>query len=162
MHAGTSRTYVCLIVVALVVGTGCTSHERNPTDDPQKISAMKSLLQSLRRRHAVENEQLWYDVTISPTVSPGSHIQYAFDPAYGHRLVWSEDTIATSEVATLVETVKTAGRITGVEVYVYHWYRARWISALDLTRELYPAEDAALKAIVDRWLSTKPSTRPVR
>jgi hypothetical protein len=165
MRAGTSGTGVVLIVIALLVGAGCASGVRDAGADPPKVAAMRSLLRSLRRDHPAEDEQVWYDVTISPTVSDGSRIQYAFESAYGHRLVWSEDTIAASEVATLVETVKRSERITGVGVFVYHWYRGRWISTSDLTRELYPAEVAALEAMFDgrgRRTTRAPATRSVR
>jgi hypothetical protein len=99
-------------------------------------------------------------VTIAPTFSPGSVTRYRSEAGYAHEIQWSRDTIRGANASTVVEILERDGRITGVDVEIYHWYRNRWRSDVELARELFPTESAALETIIDRWLTTRPTTQP--
>src|SRR3954453_5417058 len=116
MCARLNRLGVWLIFGSLFASEGCSAHGPGSEAEPPKVTAMVSLLHSLHDGRAVAGEQHWYEVTIAPALSQGSRTTDASEGGYSHRLLWCEDTIGNADVATVVEKVTKAERITSVEV----------------------------------------------
>lgn len=133
---------------------GCAAH---PRAEPEKITAIKDLVDSLARERAGEGSSSAFVVTIAPTVSGGSVYEEAWRDGCPGRLEWSRDTIGYADVATVVETRSSAGRIAGVEVDLYFWSRRhRWITQGEMVRERYPRELAALEALISKFARARP------